>query len=152
MVMRCAMTEAGMARAEQGPDETEKGSAIVEFIFASTVLLIPMIYLILAAGQLQAGSYAVVGAADQAAKVFAVAENPMQARSHAHQVVERAMNNFGLAGADTDISCDKTCLSPGSVVTVRVSLRVQLPFISEYLDASVFTVDASSTQRIDRFG
>lgn len=152
MVMRCAMANTGGTRSAQKAAEAEKGSAIVEFIFASTVLLIPMIYLILAAGQLQAGSYAVVGAADQAAKVFAVAENPMQARSHAHQVVERAMNNFGLSGAATNISCDKTCLSPGSVVTVEVSLRVQLPFISDYLDASVFSVDASSTQRIDRFG
>lgn len=146
------MTEAGVARAAQRASKAEQGSAIVEFIFASTVLLIPMIYLILAAGQLQAGSYAVVGAADQAAKVFAVAENPMQARSQAHQVVERAMNNFGLSGASTNISCDQTCLSPGSVVTVEVSLRVQLPFSTEYLNASVFTVDASSTQRIDRFG
>lgn len=150
--MRC-----GMARPRAHTDAArvqndEKGSAIVEFIFASTVLLIPMIYLILAAGQLQAGSYAVVGAADQAAKVFSVAENPAQARSHAHQVVDRAMNNFGLSGANTSITCDQTCLSPGSVVTVEVSLRVQLPFTADYLDASVFTVDASSTQRIDRFG
>ncbi|WP_404290373.1 hypothetical protein [Glutamicibacter arilaitensis] len=130
----------------------DEGSAIVEFIFASTVLLIPMIYLILAAGQLQAGSYAVVGAADQAAKVFAVADTPAQARSNAHQVVERSMNNFGLSGASTQITCDLECLSPGSIVTIQVSLRVQLPFVSDYFDASVFTVDAASTQRIDRFG
>ena len=51
----------------------------MEFIFASTVLLIPMVYLILAAGQLQGGSYAVVGAADHAAKVFAIAQTPAQA-------------------------------------------------------------------------
>lgn len=142
--MRCAMANSQV--------QNEEGSAIVEFIFASTVLLIPMIYLILAAGQLQAGSYAVVGAADQAAKVFAIAENPAQARANAHHVVDRAMNNFGLSGANTSISCDQTCLTPGSIVTVEVSLRVQLPFISDYIDASVFTVDASSTQRVDRFG
>lgn len=143
---RCVMSKR-MPRASR-----DEGSAIVEFVFASTVLLIPMIYLILAAGQLQAGSYAVVGAADQAAKVFAVADTPAQAQSNAHRVVERAMNNFGLSGASTRISCDLECLSPGSIVTIQVSLRVQLPFVSDYFDVSAFTVEAASTQRIDRFG
>ncbi len=130
----------------------EGGSAIVEFIFAATVLLIPMIYLILAASQLQAGSYAVVGAADQAAKVFAVAETPVQARAQAHEAVNRAMNNFGYSSAKTSISCDSTCLSPGSVVTVTVELDVPLPFVSEIFDASAVSVDSSASQRVDRFG
>lgn len=133
-------------------EQCESGSAIVEFIFASTVLLIPMIYLILAAAMLESGSYAVVGAADQAAKVFAVADTPGQAHARAHEVVDRAMSNFGLSGASTIISCDAACLSPGSVVTVTVSLNVPLPFVSEFVQASVFTVDSSSAQRIDRFG
>lgn len=128
------------------------GSAIVEFIFASTVLLIPMVYLILAVGQLQGGSYAVVGAADHAAKVFAAADNPAQARSDAHAVVRRTMNNFGYADARTSISCDKECLSPGSVVTVTVALDVPLPFVSDWAEVSAFTVDSSASQRTDRFG
>ena len=68
----------------------ERGSAIVEFIFAATILLIPMIYLVLAAAALEGGSYAVVSAADQAAKVFAVSENPAQARSNAQAAADRA--------------------------------------------------------------
>lgn len=130
----------------------ERGSAIVEFIFASTVLLIPMVYLILAAGQLQGGSYAVVGAADHAAKVFAVAQTPAQARSDAHAAVRRTMASFGYANARTSISCDKECLSPGSVVTIRVELDVPLPFVSDWVEASAFTVDSSASQRTDRFG
>ncbi|WP_159611659.1 TadE/TadG family type IV pilus assembly protein [Glutamicibacter sp. JC586] len=130
----------------------DSGSAIVEFIFAATVLLIPMIYLILAASQLQAGSYAVVGAADQAAKVFAAADTPAQAQADAREAANRAMNNFGYSSARTSISCDSTCLSPGSVVTVRVELDVPLPLVSDFLDASVFSVDSSASQRVDRFG
>lgn len=124
----------------------------MEFIFAATVLLIPMIYLILAASYLQAGSYAVVGAADQAAKVFAVSDTPVQAQSNAKETVSRAMNNFGYTDAITTISCDAECLSPGSVVTVTVELDVPLPFVSEMIDASVFTVDAAASQRVDQFG
>lgn len=130
----------------------DAGSAIVEFIFASTVLLIPMIYLILAASQLQAGSYAVVGAADQAAKVFAVADTPAQAQADAREAANRAMNNFGYSTARTSITCDTTCLSPGSVVTVTVELDVPLPLVSEFLNASAFSVDSSASQRVDRFG
>ncbi|MFJ2618142.1 hypothetical protein [Glutamicibacter sp. NPDC087344] len=130
----------------------ERGSAIVEFIFASTILLIPMIYLVLAAAALEAGSYAVVSAADQAAKVFALAQNPAQAHSNAQAVAERAMANFGFSGAHTSISCDAQCLSPGSVVTVTVSLDVPLPVVSDYLRASAFTVDSTAAQRVDRFG
>lgn len=138
------------AMAKQGRDD--QGSAIVEFIFAATVLLIPMVYLMLAAGQLQGGSYAVVGAADQAAKVFAVAESPAQARADAHAVVNRAMDNFGFSNARTSIRCDAACLSPGSVVTVTVALDVPLPFVSDFFQASAFTVDSSASQRVDRFG
>ncbi|ALD63517.1 hypothetical protein [Arthrobacter sp. AG1021] len=130
----------------------ERGSAIVEFIFAATILLIPMIYLVLAAAALEGGSYAVVSAADQAAKVFAVSENPAQARSNAQAAADRAMANFGFSGSNTAIACSGECLSPGSVVTVTVSLDVPLPFVSDYISASAFTVDATAAQRVDRFG
>lgn len=130
----------------------EKGSAIVEFIFASTILLIPMVYLVLAAAALEGGSYAVVSAADQAAKVFAVAENPGQARDNAQAAADRAMANFGFSAARTSISCNGECLSPGSVVSVTVSLEVPLPLLSGAIHASAFTVDATAVQRVDRFG
>ncbi|WP_440101899.1 TadE/TadG family type IV pilus assembly protein [Glutamicibacter mishrai] len=130
----------------------EDGSAIVEFVFAATVLLIPMVYLILAASHLQAGSYAVVGAADQAAKVFAISDTPVQAQLNARETVSRAMSNFGYTDATTTISCDAECLSPGSVVTITVELDVPLPFVSEMFEASVFSVDAAASQRVDQFG
>jgi len=132
--------------------QDESGSAIVEFIFAATVLLIPMVYLILAASHLQAGSYAVVGAADQAAKVFALADTPIQAQADAKETVRRAMNNFGYSNAKTSISCNSECLSPGSVVTVTVELDVPLPFVSEMFDVSAFSVDSAASQRVDQFG
>lgn len=153
--MRCAMARACARqplRRWREATADEHGSAIVEFIFAATILLIPMIYLVLAAAALEGGSYAVVSAADQAAKVFAVAENPAQARSNAQAAADRAIANFGFSGSNTTISCNSECLSPGSVVTVTVSLDVPLPFVSDYISASAFTVDATAAQRVDRFG
>lgn len=42
----------------------------MEFIFLAVLLMVPVAYLILTVGQVQGGAYAVVGAADQAAKVL----------------------------------------------------------------------------------
>ncbi|WP_375134948.1 TadE/TadG family type IV pilus assembly protein, partial [Arthrobacter sp. HMWF013] len=47
----------------------EQGSAVVEFTFLALLLMVPLVYFIITIGQLQGGSFAVVGAADQAAKV-----------------------------------------------------------------------------------
>lgn len=146
--VRFGMTDKGLPSGNEG----ERGSAIVEFIFAATVLLIPMIYLILAAAALEAGSYAVVSAADQAAKVYAVAENKAQAQADAKNVVSRAMRNYGFESAETEIVCSARCLTPGSVVKIRVSLAVPLPIASNFTNASLITVDALSAQRVDRFG
>lgn len=132
----------------------ERGSAIVEFIFTSTLILIPMIYVVLAAGQLQAASYAAVGAADQAAKVFAASTQIGQAEANAQDVVARTLNDFGIASgmSTTSISCDPGCLEPGSTVSVRVNIQVSLPLLPDGLNNSAFSVDSSATQRVDRFG
>lgn len=132
----------------------ERGSAIVEFIFTSTLILIPMVYLVLAAGQLQGASYAAVGAADHAAKVFAVSDQAAQAEANARDVVSRTLDDFGIAPglATTVIRCDPGCLQPGSTVSVSVGIQVPLPFLPEGFGASAFTVDSTATQRVDRFG
>ena len=132
----------------------ETGSAIVEFIFTSTLIIIPMIYLVLAAGQLQGASYAAVGAADQAAKVFAASEQPAQADTHARDAVSRTLSDFGIATSrsTTEIACTPACLEPGSTVTVAVRIQVPLPFLPESFGTSVFSVDSTATQRVDRFG
>ena len=134
--------------------DAERGSAIVEFIFTSTLILIPMIYLVLAAGQLQGASYAAVGAADHAAKVYAASEQPGEAEAQARDVVARTMQDFGIAASrsTTSISCDPACLEPGSTVSVLVVVQVPLPLLPDEFGVSAFSVDSSATQRVDRFG
>lgn len=134
--------------------KSERGSAMVEFIFTSTLVVIPMVYLVLAAGQRQAASYAVVGAADHAAKVFATSTDIGQAESYARNAVARTMNDFGIdpARATTSISCSPECLEPGSTVNVTVNVRVPLLLVPPGVEASVADIDSSATQRVDRFG
>lgn len=136
--------------------DPEEGSAVLEFIFLGLLLLVPVVYLILTVGQLQGGSFAVVGAADQAAKVFVDADSPEQADARARQAALLALSDFGFdpGAVTTDISCSGECLAPGSTVTVSVQLRVPLPLIPTMpgLNTSAATVDSAATQLVERFG
>lgn len=133
----------------------EEGSAVVEFIFLAVLLMIPVVYLILTVGQVQGGAYAVVGAADQAAKVFVLSDNPAAAHQAAEQAVALAVTDLGFdaANARLTISCDGGCLTAGSTVHARVELSVELPGVGAVpgIEATAATVDAAAHQKVGRF-
>lgn len=135
---------------------SEAGSAIVEFVFLGVLLLVPVVYFVLMVGQLQGGSFAVVGAADQAAKVFVDAPTPEEAEARALAAARIALSDFGFSEdqAAVDITCSAQCLAPGSNVTVVVRLDVPLPLIPAIAGSfpSAATVDAAATQVVERFG
>lgn len=132
----------------------ERGSAVVEFVFLGVILLVPLVYLIITASQLQAASYAAVGAADHAAKVFVAAGSESEGAAMANDAVARAVANMGLdAGAGTlRYTCSGPCLDPGTTVTASVTVKVSLPFLPHGLDASVGSASSTATHRVDRFG
>ncbi len=134
----------------------EAGSALVEFVFLAVLLMIPVVYLVLTVGQLQAGAYAVAGAADQAAKVYVGAADPAAARAAAEEAVVLAMADYGFSKGDArlELSCNQgDCASPGSLITATVSLAVPLPLVSSLpgVDVTAATVDASASQLVGRF-
>lgn len=137
------------------PNGGEQGSAIVEFVFLAVLLMIPVAYLILTVGQIQGGSYAVVGAADQAAKVYVQQADEGASLSAAEQAVAMAVTDMGFdpAQATLTISCEGGCLTPGAIVRAHVSLKVDLPLITAIPGAnlSAATVESSSTQKVGRF-
>lgn len=132
---------------------SEAGSAVVEFIFLGLLLMVPVVYLVIAVGQVQAASFAAVGAADAAAKVYAGTPGAAAAEQRAGEAAELALGDFGLPAEAMrmEISCSAACLQPGSTVTVRVSVDVPLPGLP-WPDASAVTVDSESTQIVERFG
>src|SRR5699024_1485044 len=79
------------------PDPTteppDSGTAVIEFIFASVVLLIPVIYLMLTLSQMQAASYATTSAAISASRIAARDANPSEARAEA--VAKMHFADFG---------------------------------------------------------
>ena len=130
----------GSASDKPRPDAAERGSAVVEFTFLSLLLMVPLVYFIITMGQLQGGSFAVVGAADQAAKVFVAQPDAAGGRAAAEQAVLLALADHGHSAADARVetSCAPAdCMAAGSAVTVTVHLTVPLPFVpfSEALDS-----------------
>jgi Flp pilus assembly protein TadG len=137
-------------------DDAERGSAVVEFTFLSLLLMVPLVYFIITMSQLQSGSFAVVGAADQAAKVFVAQPDAASGRAAAEQAVLLALADHGHAAADTRIetSCAPTdCMAAGSAVTVTVHLTVPLPFVPfrEALNLNAGQLSATATQLVGRF-
>ena len=140
----------------RGPDDAQRGSAVVEFTFLSALLMVPLVYFIITMGELQGGSFAVVGAADQAAKVFVAQTDAAAGRAAAEQAVLLALADHGHAAADARVetSCAPAdCLAAGSAVTVTVHLTVPLPFVpfNEVLDLNAGQLSASATQLVGRF-
>lgn len=134
----------------------EDGSAAVEFVFLGVLLLVPLVYLIVAVGQVQGAAYAVVGAADQAAKVYAAAPAGSAPEPQARAAAELALTDFGFTPdrLELQISCSPECSVPGSTVTVTVAMNVPLPVVGSVpgLDLAPVRVDSTSMQTVERFG
>lgn len=151
--VRCGPEEPGPC---SGAEDTQAGSAVVEYIFLAVLLMIPVVYLIITVAQLQAGAYAVVGAADQAAKVYVQASDEGAGRAAAEDAVMLALadRGFGTDGARLTITCSAGgCRSPGATVTATVTLRVPLPLVPTMPGVSLnaATVHAAATQLVGRF-
>lgn len=135
---------------------SEHGSAVVEFTFLALLLMVPLVYFIITVGQIQGASFAVVGAADQAAKVYTAQPDGASAQAAAEQAVAIALADFGHSPdqATVLVSCEPAdCQAAGTAVTVAVNLTVPLPFIpfGDSLRLSATDVEASATQLVGRF-
>ncbi|MCQ9367388.1 hypothetical protein NQ038_11405 [Brevibacterium sp. 50QC2O2] len=133
----------------------DRGSAPVEFIFGSVVLLIPLIYLLVAFAQIQAASMAAQATAVDAAR--AAARTPEVASATAHELARMHFADFGVthAGLDLSTDCETDCRAAGTLVTARVALRVPLPGVALIFGREgpgTVTVRASHTDQIARSG
>lgn len=139
-----------------GPTGRERGSAVVEFTFLALLLMVPVVYFIITVSQIQGGSFAVVGAADQAAKVYVAQPDEASSLAAAEQAVAIALNDFGYGAeaASVAVACAPAdCSAAGSAVSVTVRLGIPLPFLpfGEGFRLGATEVEASSTQLVGRF-
>lgn len=126
----------------------ESGTAAIEFIFASVVLLVPVVYIVVAISTLQAGTYATQAIAIDSARY--ASRHPDTAHARANATASLHLDDFGLTGTPHRVkfSCSEKCDTPGSTVTAHVETRVALPgipFVFNSDTAGRITVTASHT-------
>jgi Flp pilus assembly protein TadG len=122
----------------------DRGSATVEFV-------VPLVYLVVTLGRLQAASFAVDSAARAGVRTFTRAPDDATAQSRAAAAVRLAVGDQGFAGGvppTVQVTCSASpCLTSQGRVAVQVSLDVVLPGVPAVLDAVVPThVTVRSTQ------
>jgi hypothetical protein len=132
---------------------TERGSALVEVVWLSLILLIPLVYVLLTLVVVQRSAYGVTEAARAAGRAFVLSPNPAVARQRALAAARLAMRDQGIAlpAEDLRISCHPTpasCLQPGSTVEVRITFHARLPILPRFLghDPASIAVSASHVE------
>lgn len=85
-----------MTPREDAPRDREAGSAMVEFIGASVLLLLPLVYLMLTVFRVQAGAFAVTQAARSVGRVYAAQGDTDAARELVAAAAAVAVGDQGL--------------------------------------------------------
>lgn len=144
-----AAVAARVARgAAGGPDD---GNAIVEFLGVALVLLVPLVYLVLVLGRLQAAAFAVDGAAREAVRaVLAAPATGADPDAAARAAVGIALADQGFVPDDDTLllTCVPACDRPGAEVVAHVELGVDLPLVPAFLREAVpLRVPTAATAR-----
>ena len=146
------------SRARPGSPRDE-GNAVVEFLAITVLLLVPIVYLVLVLGRLQAATFAAEGAAREAGRAFTTSAGPDDGARRAVAAVNLALTDQGFGGVDAAgalaLECStEPCLAPGSSVLVRVLFDVDLlgvpAFVQSVAPLSV-PVSAEHVAPVDRF-
>lgn len=132
---------------------------MVEFLAAALLLLLPVLYLVLVLGRLQAATFAAEGAAREAGRSFTTARSLDDALPRATASVRLALDDQGFEDVDAAsalaVVCSTTpCLQPGSDVQVRVSFDVPLPAVPAFVQGVVplaVPVTAEHVAPVDAF-
>lgn len=133
----------GGLRRPRGDD----GNAIVEFVYLAVLLMVPLVYVMLAAFDTQRTSFGVTEAARQAGRAWVVSGCD---RAYAERAAALAMSDQGVGAHTVSIS---GCPGPGEQAVVQVRAFVQLRGAAGLLpaDRAGFSVSGSFVAVRDRF-
>ncbi|MFA4841069.1 MAG: hypothetical protein WC580_05140 [Agrococcus sp.] len=138
----------------------DAGSASIEFLSVAVLLLVPLVYLVLALGQIQHAVLGVEGAARHAARTIAQADSHDAGLAAADRALLVAMTDAGLPtdAVRVAISCapdQGACHTARGTVTVQVDATVPLPLAPPFLGLDVglgVPVSARAVQPVSAFG
>ena len=135
----------------------DAGSAALEFVAGAIVLLVPAIYAVLCFAAIESGTLAVESASRHAARLYVDQPDPATASTVARLSATDTMAAYGYMGQapQIGITCRNTCQGAGGLVTVRVSVRIALPFLPQWPSVRRLTsvsLSSSASQATARLG
>jgi Flp pilus assembly protein TadG len=134
----------------------ENGTATIEFVWLSILLLVPFVYMLVAVFDAQRASYGVSTASRSAARAFLQAPDVSTGEQRARLAARVALDDQSLADARVHITClpsPAECLQPGSSVRVVVRTTQALPLTPSVLGSQLggITVDSTHTEPYGTF-
>jgi hypothetical protein len=136
---------------------SDDGSAIVEFVWLAVLLMIPVVYVVLAALSVQRSAFASTTAAREAARAYATAGSDAEGEQRAEAAVALAMHDQGVSWTPVGrvISCGDCSFAPGSTFSVDIHTTVALPFVPGWMCGercvAGIPISAHHRERIDCF-
>jgi len=136
---------------------SEQGSALVELTWLGILLLVPLLWIVLSVFEVQRGAFAVSGAARAAGRAYALAPNDAVGRAHAEAAARQVMADQGVGEQPLGlvVSCAPAgdCHAPGTMITVDLRSRVDLPLLPDVLGggAPSFALDATHSVPVGQF-
>ncbi len=145
----------------------DDGTAAVEFVLVSVVLVVPLVYLLLGVFGVQRASFGATQAAREAGRAFATADSSAAGLRRARAAVALALADQGVtatpvltavpdgAGCSTTAGMGAASLAPGARFTVCLQLQLPLPFADRGLLHAVLPgtvrVSASALVVVDTY-
>jgi hypothetical protein len=124
---------------------TEQGTALIEVTWLSVLLLVPLLYVVVSVFEVQRSAFAVNAATRAAARAYSLAPSQAEGSARARAAAAVAMEDQGLDLSDGSLGmgCEPDtgdCLSPGSVIHVRLAYSVPLPLVPDALGGNTPSV------------
>lgn len=143
-------------RGGERADRRETGSVVVEALL-TVLLLVPLVYLVVVIGRVQAGTFAAETAAREAVRAVVTAESAQRGAARADAAVRLALRDQDFPGdaGTLDLECEHPgCLTPDGDVAAVVRVAVPLPLVPGAVGAHVpaaVHVEAAHVGTVDRF-
>lgn len=139
------------------PLRGDAGAAAIEFVSIAVLLLIPLVYLVITLGRIQAASLAAQAGARAATRAMTTAESSEQGLTRADSAAGIALadQGFDINDGTLSLQCSaQPCLTPGAGVQAKLDVRVVLPGVPSFVDGVIplrVTVTATQVAVVDLF-
>lgn len=140
-----------------GRDDTDRGSAALEFILVGLLMLVPLVYLIVSLGLIQGQSLGAEAAARHIARAVSTATGAAEARDRADAVLAAVAAEYGLEDVDLSIDCTPSgasCPRAGATLRITVRTAVALPLVPPVLgleQIAAIPIEATGAHKVSRF-